>query len=370
MEIKSPHFNILSKKSRVLVVPLDWGLGHATRCIPLINELLAQGCEVLIAGEDGIRSLLQTEFPNLLFISLKGYRIKYSRNKYWLAFKIFWQLPGILFSVYREHKWLNKVVMKYSLDAVISDNRFGLYHSIIPSVYITHQLMIKTGNTLSENIAQKIHYWFIKKFNHCWIPDFEGTEAIAGELSQPVLLPLNVKYLGCFSRFEKKEVVAKKYDLLIIISGPEPQRTFIEEILLDQLGQYKGSALFIRGLPGNSEGIKQYGNTAIHIIDHIPAKELNEAIQQAHLVISRSGYTTLMDLIKLQQKAILIPTPGQTEQEYLARHLMQQKIFYCMEQQTFSLEKALNEVKNFPFYIPSFDMEQYKKAIRQFVKSL
>jgi len=363
------NFNIIAHKHRILIAPLDWGLGHATRCIPIIHELLVQGCEVLIAAENSTQSLLQNEFPQLVFIPLTGYRIRYSYLKFWLPLKIFLQIPRLLYSIYKEHQWLKRAIKMNKIDAIISDNRFGLYFSGIPSVYITHQLLIKTENDFTEKVAQKIHYWFIKKYSVCWVPDFEGDINISGELSHPKNISDQLTYLGGLSRFEKINSIEKKYDLAIVISGPEPQRTIFEDILLEQLKDYKGSVLFVRGLPSN-QSIKQSPNSSIKIVSHLSSRELNLAIQQSNYVISRSGYTTVMDLLKLQQKAILIPTPGQTEQEYLAKHLMERKIFFYVEQENFSLIESLQKAKKFPFNIPAFNMEEYKNVIQQFVESL
>lgn len=364
------EINILPKPYKILIAPLDWGLGHATRSIPLIMSLLAEGCEVLIAADGHIQSLLQHEFPQATFLPLKGYSIQYTKQKRWLPLKILLQVPGILLSIYKEHQWLKKVVKSYSIDAVISDNRFGLYHPRIPSVYITHQLLIKTGNKLSESIARKFHYWFIKKYTQCWVPDFEGTDNIAGQLSHPAGIPTNILYIGCLSRFERNKAVETKYDLLILLSGPEPQRTIFEKLLLLQLQQFAGDVLLVRGQPRANETLLTQKSTTgkINIKNHLTAQELNLAIEQAKMVISRSGYTTVMDLIKLQKKAILVPTPGQTEQEYLAQHLMQQKLFYSVQQNNFLLKEALENAADFTFFFAEYDMEQYKKVIHQFVQ--
>ena len=209
--------NEISKKRKILVAPLDWGLGHATRRIPVIRTLLDNGLQVIVAADGMAKKLLQQEFPEIDFIYLPGYNILYSHNKYWLPLKIILQVPKILFRIFKEHISLKKIVKEHSIDAVISDNRFGLYHSGVPCVYITHQLLIKTGNRFSEKIAQKIHYWFIKKYNQCWVPDNGGIYNVAGALSHPVHLPPNVHYIGCISRFEKKETVEKIYDLLVLI---------------------------------------------------------------------------------------------------------------------------------------------------------
>jgi uncharacterized protein (TIGR00661 family) len=352
---------------RLLIAPLDWGLGHATRCIPIIYELLEQGCTVIIAAHGPTEILLKNEFPQLTYLKLKGYNVQYSQTKNRLPLKILLQLPKIISAIYYEHQWLKKAVRENNIDIVLSDNRFGLFHSSTPSIYITHQLLIKTGNRFTEKIAQHIHYYFIKKHTFCWVPDLEGKNNLAGELSHPKKSIDRIKYIGALSRFEKKNIAEKKYDLLILLSGPEPQRSIFEKLLLDQLQTFHGTILFVRGLPGKDLNNIQQQN--IIIKDHLSASELNEAIQQSKVVISRSGYTTIMDLVKLQQKAILVPTPGQTEQEYLAQHLAQQKIFYTIEQDKFMLNKALREVENFSFNIPLLDMQQYKNVVSELIRS-
>lgn len=310
-----------------------------------------------------------------MIIPKRGYRVRYSRSGHWFPLVLLAQLPRILHAIYAEHQWVKKIVKKYSIKAILTDNRFGLYHSGIPSVYITHQLLIKTGSNFTEKMAQKIHFWFIKKHTSCWVPDFEGYENIAGELSHPGNQPATVNYIGGLSRFERKEHVKKKYDLLILISGPEPQRSIFEKLLLAQLQHYSGSVLFVRGLPGaaENEATRWIQNTQLEqlvVKNHLSAKTLNEAIQQSQIVVCRSGYTTIMDLVKLGQKAILVPTPGQTEQEYLASHLMKLQYFFATPQEGFSLSTALKTAADFNFKLPLFDMDQYKKTVSQFVQSL
>jgi uncharacterized protein (TIGR00661 family) len=360
--------NKASLKARVLIAPLEWGLGHATRCIPIISQLLSQKCEIFIAAERATYYLLKDEFPTVNFLLLKGYRIKLSKLKGLLFWKIAGQLPKIIFAIYKENKWLKKSINQYKIDAVISDNRFGLYNQAVPCIYLTHQLLIKTGNIISDRIAQRIHYFFINKYQQCWVPDFEK-DNLAGKLSHPFIVPENVKYIGAFSRLTKIEEIKKTYDLLILLSGPEPQRTIFEKILLNNLKTYNGKVLFVRGLPGNDELI-QSENSLVEIVNHLPGEKLGKALQQAEIVICRSGYTTIMDLVKLNKKAILIPTPGQTEQEYLAQSLMKKKVFFSVEQKTFDLNKVLRKVRGFNFAPPVFDMEQYKTIINEFAHSL
>jgi uncharacterized protein (TIGR00661 family) len=346
---------------------LEWGLGHASRCIPIINELLTQHCEVFVAAEGATFSLLKREFPGLKFLPLMGYRMKYSRKKIFLPWKIISQFPRMAFTIYKEHQWLKQIVNEYNIDAVISDNRFGMYHSAIPSIYITHQLLIKTGNSFTERIAERIHLYFIKKYTECWVPDYE-INGLAGELSHPKKLPQKITYLGALSRFELY-ITEKKYDLLITLSGPEPQRTIFEQQLLKESQSYRGKILFIRGLPGNHDELK-VENPLLEIKNHLPAQDLNKAILQSDMIISRCGYTTIMDLIKLFKKAILIPTPGQTEQEYLAKYLREKRVFYTTDQNVFNLREAIEQAQSFPYSISAYNMEQYKNVIHQFVRSL
>ena len=162
---------------------------------------------------------------------------------------------------------------------------------------------------------------------------------------------------------------AKKYDLLISISGPEPQRTIFEKQILKDLRRYPAKVLFIRGLPEENEDLK-HGNPLVEISNHLYAKQMNEAILQSNIIISRCGYTTIMDLVKLQKKAILIPTPGQTEQEYLAKYIMEKKLFYTVNQKDFELQNSLQQAATFPFSITEYNMELYKKVIGSFVQSL
>lgn len=367
--MNAENFNRQAVKLRVLVAPLDWGLGHATRCIPVIKELIINGFEVMIAAEGPTQSLLQAEFSELKFLPLQGYEILYSRQPKLFVFKLIGQFPKIFGRTRYEQRWLKKAVLQYGIDAIISDNRPGLYHRSIPAVYITHQLNIKTGSNFISRIAQKLHYRYINKFSECWIPDAAGKLNLAGDLSHPQNLPkIPLRYLGPLSRFEKKENIEKKIDLLMLLSGPEPQRTIFENKLLAELRNYKGNVLLVRGLPGNLI-IATPANSSIQQFNHLSASELNEVIQQSKMVISRSGYTTVMDLVKLKQPAIFVPTPGQTEQEYLGDYLMQQKMFFCVKQDGFALVNAIEQAERFSFDIPVIG-ETYKDVIKQWAASL
>jgi uncharacterized protein (TIGR00661 family) len=360
----------IHRKPRILVAPLDWGLGHTTRSIPVIKELIANNAEVIIAVEGPHKVLLSREFPEATFIHLDGYRINYAKTKAGLFRKIFFQIPKILKAIHTENEWLQKVIQDQRIDAVIADNRFGLHHKGVPCIFITHQLLIKSPfGTWSEKILQKWNYRNINKFSACWIPDHEAAENLAGSLSHPDKKPsIPFRYIGILSRFEKKEIEEKKNHLLFILSGPEPQRTIFENKIINEISHYNGTAVIVRGLPGSSSIIPSTG--MIQFYNHLPASELNKEIAMAQYIISRSGYTTVMDLVTLKKKSILVPTPGQTEQEYLARYLMQKNIAVTMNQKTFSLTAALHKAAEFKYMFIEADDKKLKSAVKEFVQAL
>ncbi|MBS1682695.1 MAG: glycosyltransferase [Bacteroidetes bacterium] len=325
----------MSKK--VLVAPLDWGLGHATRSVVLINELIKQGCEVQIASSGDALILLQREFPDLLFHRLVSYRASYSARLP-LMVKIVFQLPKFLMAIRKEHDQIKNIIKLEKIDLVLSDNRYGCWSAQVPSVLITHQINILMNRNWKW-LERSINYgnWKqIKKFTECWVPDFPNG------ITQPMseLKNVKAKFIGMLSRFEKMNPL-KKYDLLILLSGPEPQRSIFETIIKEQLADTNFRFFLVRGKPSEaSQGTENESN-------HLSAKELNELIESSSLVISRPGYTTIMDLWRLGKKAIFIPTPGQTEQEYLADELMKRKIAFSQNQSKFNLKTALSESEKY-----------------------
>lgn len=351
------------KNIRVLLAPLDWGLGHATRCVPLVRLLQEQGCEVVLAADAAVAALLGKEFPGITIKQLKGYDIRYSSGSS-LAASMLWQLPRIFSSIRYEHEWLNEVLEQETFHLIISDNRPGFYSRRVPSVYITHQLLIHSGKGAWMNrLLQQLHHRYIKQFTSVWVPDFETQPNLAGELSHPGKPLAQPVYLGALSRMQAVSNTIN-YDLLILLSGPEPQRSLLEEKLLRQLSSINKTVLLVRGLPATSNIPLQLPGH-ITVFDHLPAAQLQEAICMSELVICRSGYTTLMDLVKLQKKAVLIPTPGQPEQEYLAHYMQQQQLFPQLLQTEASVEKALALATSFPYrqLFTAADFEQYKQVV-------
>ncbi len=329
----------MNTQKNILVAPLNWGLGHATRCIPLIYALFEEGFNVILGSDGAALKLLQKEFPQLKSIELPSYDIKYAKNGKSFKWKMLLRSPKVLKAIRKERDLLKTLVRKNEIDGVLSDNRLGLYHADIPTVFMTHQLQVLSGKT--TRITSALHRNYIRKFDECWVPDFDGKINLSGKLGHPKKFDIPVKYIGALSRLEKKEV-APSYDVMVLLSGPEPQRSELEEILLHELKHYNGQVLFIRGVVEAEQHIKRQGQ--IKLVNFMETQDLQKAICASDIIISRSGYTTIMDLLKLGKKALFIPTPGQTEQEYLARRLEAKGIIPFAAQERFSL-KDLSKVK-------------------------
>jgi UDP-N-acetylglucosamine transferase subunit ALG13 len=309
--------------------------------------------EVIIAAENAQKALLQSEFPLVKFADLPGYRLRYGRTKWGTILKIFLQVPKIIAAVRRENKWLKRFAAENKINFVISDNRYGFYLPGVPSFFITHQLLIKTPfGKWNERILQRLNYRFIRKFTACWVPDHQGKINLGGELSHPNHMPsIPVHYLGHLSRMKKEDNEITN-DLLVIISGPEPQRSLFEKIIVDQISQTDLSAIVVRGLPNAVATLHTSDN--IKIYNHLSAADLNDAINESSAVISRSGYSTVMDLIPLHKKCIFVPTPGQTEQEYLADYLSKNNMCINVSQTEFELITALKKLEESDFAFPDF----------------
>jgi len=320
----------------ILVAPLNWGLGHATRCIPIIQELEKNGFTPIIASDGIALLLLQKEFPHLESLEFPSYKIEYAKEGKDFKWKLFKNIPKIILAVFEEKKIIKELVNKYDLKGIISDNRLGVYSKKVPSVFITHQLNVLSGNTTW--ISSKLHQHFIKKFTECWVPDFQESPNLTGKLAHLRNSSLHLKYLGSLSRLEKKELVYK-YELMVILSGPEPQRTLLEEKIIDELQNYNGEVLFIKGKVENNKKKEVIKNITFY--NFMTSKEIENAYNGSKIVLCRSGYTTIMDLAKLEKKAFFIPTPGQFEQEYLAKRLKRNGIAPFAIQDDFRIENLL-----------------------------
>jgi len=319
---------------KIIVAPLNWGLGHATRCIPIIQGLLDNGFEPVIASDGVALELLKKEFPKLISFELPSYDIQYAEKGKNFKWKMIAQLPKIISTIKKERSKINKILDAYNFDGIISDNRLGVYSKDVPSVFITHQLNVLTGNT--SWFTTKLHKKYIQKFNECWVPDVENGQNLSGKLGHPTELFKNVKYIGPLSRLCKKPMPIK-YDLMVLLSGPEPQRTLLEQKIIAELEKYPKKVIFIKGVIEKNQTKIEKGN--VTYFNFMNSKEIETTFNESNHILCRSGYTTVMDLAKLNKKAFFIPTPGQYEQEYLAKKFHREGIIPTCKQDKFEIKK-------------------------------
>lgn len=325
-----------SYSKTILIAPLNWGLGHATRCIPIIKTLQENNYIPIIASDGISLEILRKEFPYLQFLELPSYQIEYSKNGKNFKWKLLRNFPKMMEAIWREKKLVKEWIKKYDIDGIISDNRLGVFSKKIPSVFITHQLNVMTGNTTW--ITSKLHQYIIKKYAECWVPDLEETPNLTGKLGHLDKHNLTIKYIGPLSRLHKKET-KNKYDLMIILSGPEPQRGLLEEKLKKEILRYQGKIIFIKGIVEKTQKNEEIEN--VTYFNFMNSRQLEKIFNESDTVLCRSGYTTIMDLSKLGKKAFFIPTPGQYEQEYLAKKLQEEGLVPYAEQDDFKIENLL-----------------------------
>jgi len=316
----------------ILVAPLNWGLGHATRCIPIIKKLEEFGYQPILASDGNALLLLQKEFPHLQTLELPSYQIEYAKKGENFKWKLIKNSPKTIQAILEEKRLVKDWVKQYDLVGIISDNRLGVRNKKVPSVFITHQLTVLSGKTTW--ISSKLHQFFIAKFNECWVPDVDDIQNLSGQLGHLRETDLNLKYIGILSRLEKKALPIK-YQLMVLLSGPEPQRTILEEKLIKELKDYKEAAVFIKGKVESEQKKEQIDNITFY--NFMQTEELETTFNESEIVLCRSGYTTVMDLVKLEKKAFFIPTPGQFEQEYLAKKYKRDGFLPTSKQDRFKL---------------------------------
>lgn len=325
----------------ILICPLNWGLGHATRCVPIIKDLTNQGNKVIIAADEGPLAFLQKEFPDHEFIKFPGFSPKYSRSNT-QVFRMMRAFPGALRDFRRDHKTVESIVKNYNIDTVISDNRFGCWSKQAHSVFMTHQLHIQVPKVWkwSTRIINLFNNSYIKKYDEVWVPDVEDEPSLGGKLSHPALNGVNTKYIGHLSRFssDNQSFTEKTNKFLVILSGPEPQRTMFENIVLKQARETKDNILILRAKPDSSELLRDVPDN-VSMFNHVDDDMFVKLVNSAEIIICRGGYSSLMDLKALGRTAFLVPTPGQTEQEYLARHLSKKQGWDWCRQGNFRLDK-------------------------------
>jgi len=362
-------------KPRILVAPLDWGLGHATRCVPVIEKLLSYNVDVVIAADNRPLEFLKKEFPHLQYINLPGVQVNYPKSGS-MSLKMLRLMPKLWKSIKAENKVLKSIIKEHNIDAVISDNRYGLYSNDVYSVFITHQITIKPPVFIKKTgkLLGKITRFLINRFDECWIPDYEGKINLSGELSHVDNISDSIHFIGPLSRFFLDEESGTdedySYDFAAILSGPEPQRSIFQELLFAQLRKTDLRGVIVLGIPEKTETFKLTEDIEVH--SHLPTHSLDEIMRKSRLIICRPGYTGIMDIGALGKKAILIPTPGQTEQEYLAEKFAKQNVYVCQLQKSFDLEsafEAINETNPLQLkYNPALLEERIEYMLEQISK--
>lgn len=338
----------MKKNKKILVCPLDWGIGHASRCVPLIRTLRDKGAHVILGSWGRTASFLKFEFPELEQLPFPGYGISYPKNGS-MAIHMLWKSPYLLRAIRKEHHVLDSMISTYEVDAVISDNRFGLWSKRIPCVYITHQVTIKAPKAFSfiEPALYRFHRKIIQHYSECWIPDTDGSDNLSGDLAHKRRSAVPAYFIGAQSRFDRSRLngMEKRYEIMAIISGPEPQRSIFEKILLSQFRQTNVKALVVLGKPEMHP--QQWTDGNIEIFAHMDTVDMQKALLSSGLIISRPGYSSIMDLAVLGKKAVFVPTPGQTEQEYLADYHMKKRHCYSVPQKAFDMSSILETAEKY-----------------------
>jgi len=340
------------ESTKILFAVLNWGLGHATRSLPIIKKLLADDNEIIIASSGDALILLKLEFPDINFIELPDYNVNYSSKN--IIFSAASQFLKVLNVIKKENTLTKEIVKKYRINQIISDNRYGIFHSEINSIIITHQLniLMPKGFEIFSPLAQRVNNKLLSNFNQIWIPDFQGENNLSGKLSSNKKIQCPIKYIGPQSRFNKKDVDLDcnfndyKYEFLAIISGPEPSRAQLEELVINKFKVLDCKTAIVSGKMEN-QTISKISN--IDIFNHLKYADLEKLIGESKIIICRSGYSSIMDLTTLQKKAILIPTSGQTEQEYLGRYHHGNGQFIVVKESNFRLGNLTDLSRNLGF---------------------
>lgn len=321
------------KRKRVLVCPLGWGLGHASRVIPIIEACSNLGYEVLVAASDQPLSLLSHKFPGIQTIQFPSFEVRLSRGNSQTIplIGVALRLP---YHILKEHFLLIRLVRQYQIHLVISDNRYGLWCRGANTILITHQLRVlfpKPFRFLGP-VGQVLIRLIAERFSACWIPDNQGANSIAAELSHPTRLPRNASYIGILSRFTNYSMSPGQsgWDLVGIASGPNPHRELLISEIEKLATQHNLKTLIVKGLPEEGDNIVE--KDGIYYAGHLCDYEFASVVKATKYLVCRAGYSTIMDLVALGTRGLLVPTPGQTEQEYLASHLASKRLFEVEQQ--------------------------------------
>jgi UDP:flavonoid glycosyltransferase YjiC (YdhE family) len=298
-------------QKRILLSPLNWGMGHVARCIPLIDTFLKNGNTVIVAVSDDQAIVFRAYFPSIEVVKHEGYPFVFA-GKGNFSLDLARQFKGLKKRLRSEVEQTEKLVNDLHIDLVISDHRYGFYSTQVPSIMITHQLNLPVR--WFEGWVQKVHERYLRQFTEIWIPDMADS-SFAGQLSEN-LKNFNCTYIGALSRFQLNAIPAiKTIDSVIIASGPS---IYAEQFVREQLKKLDANSKAI--IIASPEVKQRLGVIEVAIQSAEDWKSCDETIIKARKIISRCGYSTLMDLSVLKVPFSLTPTPGQREQEYLYQY--------------------------------------------------
>ncbi len=348
----------------IIVATLNWGLGHATRMMPIIQALLDKKINVHLASDGEALTVLKQAFPSLPATELPSYNIRYKhksllRNSFSLSINMLRAIP-------KEKKAINILAKAIHADSIISDNRYGCYTDFTKNIFVTHQLNIPTGN-LTQKGVNMINHQLLKPFDLIWVPDYPDVPNLAGKLSHNSSIK-KIQYIGGLSRFSPIHATQKTIDVLAILSGPEPQRSYFEKIIQQHLANTHLKTIIVRGKPNDQSAMPQ------NIINYASSDELSKLIAASKVIISRSGYSTIMDFAALglfsstETQMVFVPTPGQPEQIYLAEKFKADKLALSISQDKFDWKIIQKGLKKMAWKTtPLFDNQLLKQSLDSFL---
>ncbi len=317
----------------------SWGLGHATRSLPIIRKLIKENHNLTIISSDRSLQLLKKELgPNITYLDIPDYPMLVSENTRQFIAKSMVYWPYFIKRMEDGLQQLQRILRQTSCDRIISDGRYDMYSKSIPSFFISHQMRIMNPLRIQlfEWGSETFNKFFFKRFKEVIIPDFKEN-GLSGDLSHN-LKKINenkLHYVGILSDFSYRDL-EKDVDYFISLSGPEPQRSILEGRIIDQIDVLQGKIVMSLGKTEETEVPEQKN---IQTYTYLSKDEREELLNRSKLVISRSGYSTIMDLAVIGSKALMIPTPGQIEQEYLAQHLKKTNTCHTTTQDILNLKK-------------------------------
>lgn len=341
------------EKLRILFAVASWGLGHATRDLPLINRLLDCGHDVTIVSSDRALALLKLELGDRCsFLEWPDIPLTLSKSVPLFYAKFTLSMPLAFRAIVAENRSLDQLLSRRHFDRIISDSRFGIRSRRVPSYQLAHGLRFIAPRR-SVPVEFAMEYFYHRCFGRSArfvVPDF-ASPGLSGDLSHNLrfVTPDRISYIGILSSI-RRGAANDDIDCYVSISGREPQRGVLEDIVLRQVYDVPGRVVVSLGKPEEAGRSWTQGRATIY--SYVNRRQQQELMNRARLIVSRSGYTTMMELAELGKTALLIPTPGQTEQEYLAAHHLARGTYYSVNQSRLDLPADIEIARGYPGFQP------------------